>query len=150
MRPVPWHFSKRSAQQYPGARAGSRPRNWASVTAAVGSAAGAGAGLPILAVLGTGIYFLVALAFPVAARRVPGSATAVSAIRVRYPDGHGRLRDILRAATAMGFAIDDVQAETVGSPRKVDNYLAAIDSQLWITSLSRVEPAERATVIETA
>jgi len=85
------------------------------VTAAVGSAAGAG--LPILAVLGTGIYLLVALAFTVVTRRLPRSATAVSAIRVRYPDGHGRLRDILRAATAMGFAIDDVQAETVGRPQ---------------------------------
>jgi putative Mg2+ transporter-C (MgtC) family protein len=83
------------------------------VTAAVGSAAGAG--LPILAVLTTGIYFLVMLAFPVVARRLPRSATAVSAIRVRYPDGHGRLRDILSAATAQGFVIHDVQAETVGS-----------------------------------
>jgi putative Mg2+ transporter-C (MgtC) family protein len=81
------------------------------VTAAVGSAAGAG--LPVLAVLGTGIYLLVALAFPEVTRRLPRSATAVSAVRVRYPDGHGRLRDILRLATAQGFVIHDVQAETV-------------------------------------
>jgi putative Mg2+ transporter-C (MgtC) family protein len=85
------------------------------VTAAVGSAAGAG--LPILAVLTTGIYLLVALAFPEITRRLPRSATAVSAVRVRYPDGHGRLRDILRQATAQGFVIDDVQAETVGGPQ---------------------------------
>jgi putative Mg2+ transporter-C (MgtC) family protein len=85
------------------------------VTAAVGSAAGAG--LPILAVLTTGIYLLVALAFPEVTRRLPRSATAVSAVRVRYPDGHGRLRDILRQATAQGFVIDDVQAETVGGPQ---------------------------------
>jgi len=82
------------------------------VTAAVGSAAGAG--LPILAILTTGIYFLVALAFPEVTRRLPWSATAVSTLRVRYPDGHGRLRDILRQATAQGFVIDDVYAETVG------------------------------------
>jgi putative Mg2+ transporter-C (MgtC) family protein len=85
------------------------------VTAAVGSAAGAG--LPILAVLTTGIYLLVALAFPEVTRRLPRSATAVSAVRVRYPDGHGTLRDILRLATAQGFVIDDVQAETVGGPQ---------------------------------
>jgi putative Mg2+ transporter-C (MgtC) family protein len=84
------------------------------VTAAVGAAAGAG--LPILAALATGIYFLVALAFPVVTRRLPQSATAVSALRVRYPDGHGRLRDILREATAQGFVIDDVQAQGVGDP----------------------------------
>jgi putative Mg2+ transporter-C (MgtC) family protein len=82
------------------------------VTAAVGSAAAAG--LPILAVLATGIYFLVALGYPEVTRRLPRSATAVSAVRVRYPDGHGRLRDILREATAEGFVIHDVQAETIG------------------------------------
>jgi putative Mg2+ transporter-C (MgtC) family protein len=85
------------------------------VTAAVGSAAAAG--LPILAILTTGIYLLVALAFPEVTRRLPRSATAVSALRVRYPDGHGRLRDILRQATAQGFVIDDVNAETVGGPQ---------------------------------
>jgi putative Mg2+ transporter-C (MgtC) family protein len=80
------------------------------VTAAIGSASGAG--LPVLAALATGIYFVVALAFPLAARRLPRSATAVSALRVRYPDGHGILRDVLQQATARGFAIDDVSAET--------------------------------------
>ena len=51
------------------------------VTAAIGSASGAG--LPVLAVLATGIYFLVALAFPLLARRLPRSATAISALTVR-------------------------------------------------------------------
>jgi putative Mg2+ transporter-C (MgtC) family protein len=82
------------------------------VTAAIGSASGAG--LPLLAVLATGIYFLVALVFPLATRRLPRSATAISALRVRYPDGRGRLRDVLRQATDLGFAIDDVSTEPVG------------------------------------
>jgi putative Mg2+ transporter-C (MgtC) family protein len=82
------------------------------VTAAIGSAAGAG--LPVLAVVATGIYFLVALVFPLATRRLPRSATAISALRVRYPDGRGRLRDVLRQATDLGFAIDDVSTEAVG------------------------------------
>src|SRR3984957_15142608 len=60
------------------------------VTAAVGSAAGAG--LPLLAVFATGIYFLVAVVFPVVTRRLPRSTTAISALRVRYPDGRGILR----------------------------------------------------------
>ncbi|HEY7361514.1 MAG TPA: MgtC/SapB family protein, partial [Streptosporangiaceae bacterium] len=64
------------------------------VTAAVGAAAGAG--LPLLATLATGIYFLVAAVFPLATRRLPRSATAVSVLRVRYPDGRGILRDVLR------------------------------------------------------
>jgi putative Mg2+ transporter-C (MgtC) family protein len=82
------------------------------VTAAIGSAAGAG--LPLLAAVSTGIYFVVALVFPLATRRLPSSATAVSALRVHYPDGHGRLRDVLRQATDLGFAIDDVSTEPVG------------------------------------
>jgi putative Mg2+ transporter-C (MgtC) family protein len=79
------------------------------VTAAIGSAAGAG--LPILAALSTGIYFVVALAFPVVARRLPRSATAISALRVRYPDSRGILRVLLGEATSRGFVIDDLATE---------------------------------------
>ena len=85
------------------------------VTAAIGMAAGAG--LPILAVMATAIYFLVALVFPLAVRRLPRSATAISALRVRYPDGRGILRDVLREATDRGFAINDVSTEAVGYQR---------------------------------
>jgi acetolactate synthase regulatory subunit len=35
-------------------------------------------------------------------------------LRVRYPDGRGILRDVLREATARGFAIDDVATEALG------------------------------------
>ena len=83
------------------------------VTAAIGAASGAG--LLVLALLATGIYFLVALAFPVVARRLPRSATAVSAVRVRYPDGRGILRDLIAETTSRGFAIDDIETESVGS-----------------------------------
>jgi putative Mg2+ transporter-C (MgtC) family protein len=83
------------------------------VTAAIGSAAGAG--LPVLAVLATGIYFVVALAFPALVRRLPRSATAVSALRVRYPDGRGILRDLIAETTSRGFAIDDLATEPAAS-----------------------------------
>jgi putative Mg2+ transporter-C (MgtC) family protein len=56
--------------------------------------------LPVLAALATLAYFLVALAFSVVTRRLPQSATAVSAVRIRYPDGHGLLREVLREAAA--------------------------------------------------
>jgi putative Mg2+ transporter-C (MgtC) family protein len=88
------------------------------VTAAVGSASGAG--LPLLAILATGIYFLVAVVFPVFTHRLLHSATAISALRVRYPDGHGMLREVLREATTRGFAIDDVAAEALGYSRAPD------------------------------
>jgi putative Mg2+ transporter-C (MgtC) family protein len=82
------------------------------VTAAIGSAAGAG--LPILAALATAIYFVVALAFPILARRLPRSAGAVSALRVRYPDGRGILRNLMAETTSRGFAIDDIATEPAG------------------------------------
>jgi len=85
------------------------------VTAATGTAAGAG--LPLLAGLATGIYLLVTVAFPAATRRLPRSATAISALRVRYPDGHGILREVLRQATTRGFTIDDAAAQTIGCQR---------------------------------
>jgi putative Mg2+ transporter-C (MgtC) family protein len=83
------------------------------VTAAVGSAAGAG--LLVLASLTTGIYFLVTLVLPIARRRLPVAAAGTSTLRVRYPDGHGILRQVLNEATRRGFAIDDLAAEPVSS-----------------------------------
>ena len=85
------------------------------LTAAIGAASGAG--LPVLAVLTTAIYFIVALVFPVVVRRLPRSATAISALRVRYPDGRGILRKVLQEATALGFAIDDASTESIGYRR---------------------------------
>jgi putative Mg2+ transporter-C (MgtC) family protein len=89
------------------------------VTAAIGSASGAG--LPVLAALSTAIYFLVALAFPVAVRRLPRSATAISALRVRYPDGRGILREIIAGTTGLGFAIDDLATAQAGSGPATDS-----------------------------
>jgi len=83
------------------------------VTAAVGCAAGAG--LLVLAALTTGIYFLVTLVLPIARRRLPAAAAGTSTLRVRYPDGHGILRQVLNEATRRGFAIDDLAAEPVSS-----------------------------------
>jgi putative Mg2+ transporter-C (MgtC) family protein len=100
------------------------------VTAAIGSASGAG--LPVLAAATTGIYFLVALVFPLVTRRLPRSATAISALRVRYPDGRGRLRDVLRQATDLGFAIDDVSTEAVASSRSGGSRPAMVEVTLHV------------------
>jgi putative Mg2+ transporter-C (MgtC) family protein len=85
------------------------------VTAAVGAAAGAG--LPRLAALSAGVYLLVALAFGWLTRHLPRSATAISVIRVYYPDGRGILREMLQLATARGFAIDELSVATTGYGR---------------------------------
>ncbi len=66
------------------------------VTAAIGAASGAG--LPVLAVVTAGIYFVITLGFPPLARRLPRSSSAISIIRVSYPDGRGVLRQVLQLA----------------------------------------------------
>jgi putative Mg2+ transporter-C (MgtC) family protein len=88
------------------------------VTAAVGAAAGAG--LPMLAALAAGVYFVVAIVFPPLSRRLPRSATAISAVRVRYPDGRGTLRDVLHQVTARGFAVDELSTAATGPGQRAD------------------------------
>jgi len=81
------------------------------VTAAVGAAAGAG--LLVLAALTTGVYFMATLILPLARQYLPLAAPGTSTLRVRYPDGHGILRQVLNEATQRGFAIDDLSTEPV-------------------------------------
>ena len=82
-----------------------------SLTAGIGAAAGAG--LPILATLATGTYFLVVVGFPPLAARLPRSSTAISVIRVRYYDGRGVLRRVLACTTGEGFAVAEVAATSL-------------------------------------
>jgi putative Mg2+ transporter-C (MgtC) family protein len=82
------------------------------VTAAVGSAAGAG--LLVLAALATGMYLVVTLILPIARRRLPLIGPGTSTLRVRYPDGQGILRQVLNETTRRGFTIDDLSTEPAG------------------------------------
>jgi putative Mg2+ transporter-C (MgtC) family protein len=82
------------------------------VTAAIGAASGAG--LWVIALVATAIYFVVAIGFPIVTKHLPRSATAISVLRIRYPDGRGLLRDLLKLATERGFAIDELSTDTVG------------------------------------
>jgi putative Mg2+ transporter-C (MgtC) family protein len=84
------------------------------VTAAIGACAGAG--LPILAVVTTGLYFLATVVFTPITRRLPRSATATSALRASYTDGRGVLRELLHIATSRGFVIEDVTTDASNDP----------------------------------
>jgi putative Mg2+ transporter-C (MgtC) family protein len=69
----------------------------------------------VLAIEATGVYLiLVAAAFPLVTRHLPRSATAVSALRIRYLDGRGVLRRLLEAATSRGFTVDGISTDTLG------------------------------------
>jgi putative Mg2+ transporter-C (MgtC) family protein len=76
------------------------------IAAAIGSACGAG--LPWLAAATTVAYLIIALGFSQLTRRLPRSATAISVLRVSYPDGGGILRQVLKVTTDRGFAIDQL------------------------------------------
>lgn len=82
------------------------------MTAAVGACAGAG--LPILALVTTALYAVVAIGFAQLSQRLPLSSTATSAIKVRYPDGRGILRQLLQTTTSRHFVVEDVSTEAVG------------------------------------
>jgi putative Mg2+ transporter-C (MgtC) family protein len=84
------------------------------LVAAVGSAAGAG--LPVLAAITTGLYFVVMYALRPLQLIVHRVHPDVHGLRVTYVDGRGLLRQIIDVATSDGFAIEDLtttQAATV-------------------------------------
>ncbi len=85
------------------------------VTAAVGSAAGAG--LPWLAATATAAYLVISLGFGPLARRLPRPGTGIAVLRVSYPDGHGMLRQVLRVTTEHGFAVDEMESRSDGQRR---------------------------------
>lgn len=76
------------------------------VSAAVGSAAGAG--LPILAVFVTAAHFLVVYAYPPLTRLLTSGQPASTVVRVRYADSRGVLRVVLGMATNAGFTIGEL------------------------------------------
>ncbi len=77
------------------------------VTAAVGMACGGN--LPVVAVATTGIYFVVAYAYPFLERMLPRSRFAPSVLRLVYLDGHGLLREALAQCAQRGFSISDLE-----------------------------------------
>lgn len=85
-------------------------------TAAVGMTCGAG--LVVLALATVVGYFIIMLAFPLLARRLPRSKKLPTEIQVSYQDGRGLLRTILIRCTDLRFSIDKVgleQGSKIGS-----------------------------------
>src|SRR5579875_597124 len=79
------------------------------VTAAVGMASGAG--LPLLAVAVTALYFIALYGLTALARRLPTSRFAPSYLRLDYTHGSGALRRALEVCTAQGFQVSEVNIE---------------------------------------
>jgi putative Mg2+ transporter-C (MgtC) family protein len=76
------------------------------MTAAIGTACGAG--LALLAVAVTAGHFVVVFLYPRLAAALPRSRYISFRVRVVYEDGRGILRQVLSQSTALGFAISRV------------------------------------------
>jgi putative Mg2+ transporter-C (MgtC) family protein len=78
-------------------------------TAALGMACGAG--LPVLALATTLGHFIIMLAFPMLARRLPRPRRMATQIQITYEDGAELLRTILIRCTQLRFAINNVRLD---------------------------------------
>jgi putative Mg2+ transporter-C (MgtC) family protein len=95
------------------------------VTAAIGMACGAG--LPLLALAVTALHFVALFGLHPLARRLPGSRSAPSYLRLYYEDGKGVLRRALEVCTAQGFQVADVNIE---NEREVPPSRAVFDNSV--------------------
>jgi putative Mg2+ transporter-C (MgtC) family protein len=73
------------------------------VAAAVGTACGAG--LPLLAVAGTAVHYLITRGYRPLARALSRQSSAPRPVHVSYVDGRGVLRSVLTLCTERGFAV---------------------------------------------
>ncbi|GAA1159902.1 MgtC/SapB family protein [Nocardioides aquiterrae] len=94
------------------------------LTAAIGMAAGAG--LPLLAVLATGLFFVAVPGYTAVVRRLPRSPTAPSALHIDYRDGEGVLREILAVCTRLGFAVHHLSSRRRPALGEIDEASPAV------------------------
>lgn len=100
------------------------------VTAAVGMACGGD--LPLIALVTTAIYFVVAYGYPVLFRRLPIVANAPSEVRLVYHDGQGILRRALEECARLGFSISDLTIRNEGKRAPTGGQrLVEVDIELW-------------------
>jgi hypothetical protein len=86
------------------------------LVAAVGMACGAG--LPGLALVVTGLYFVALYAFPAVVRRLPKVGLGSATLRLDYEDGRGVLRRVMEICTGERFRVAEVSitSESPDSP----------------------------------
>jgi putative Mg2+ transporter-C (MgtC) family protein len=84
------------------------------MVAAIGMAAGAG--LPLLAVAVTFLYFVAIYGFPALSKRIPRLNRGPSTLRVSYEDGRGVLRQVLATCTSRGYQVAELETGDRPSP----------------------------------
>lgn len=84
------------------------------VTAAIGMACGAG--MPLLAITATALYFLAVTFVSYAARLIPRK-TAGETLVVRYRENRGVMRVVVEKATDLGYTIELLQTQKLQTPK---------------------------------
>jgi putative Mg2+ transporter-C (MgtC) family protein len=112
-------------------------------TAAIGMAAGAG--LPLLAVLVTGLHFVVVLGYTPLARMIASRSHAERSFTVTYQDGQGVLRGLLQACTKQAWTVNSLAVAAsrpqIGAGGRIDD-AALVTVALSITGPGVVEATE--------
>lgn len=85
------------------------------VTAAIGMACGAG--MPMLAITSTVLYFLAVTAVSYAARWIPRT-TAGETLVLRYKENRGVMRNVVEKATNLGYTIELLQTQKLKTQKK--------------------------------
>jgi putative Mg2+ transporter-C (MgtC) family protein len=86
-------------------------------TAAIGMAAGAG--LPVLAGVVTGLHFVVVVGYTRLARRLPSAGDGTVRLRVAYADRQGVLRTMLAECARRGWVVTDLAVDDAEHPAGV-------------------------------
>src|SRR4051812_32073484 len=86
--------------------------------AAVGTACGAG--LPLLAVAGTAVHYLVTRGYRPLARLITRSSTVPRDLHLSYADGRGVLRAVLSICTERGFSVAGMHVDREDSTDGVE------------------------------
>jgi putative Mg2+ transporter-C (MgtC) family protein len=101
-------------------------------TAAIGMAAGAG--LPLLALVVTGLHFLIVIAYTPLGRAVSARGHAERVYTITYEDGRGTLRDILATCTAHAWTVSSLAV--AGEPTDagvIDTQVGKGLVSVWLT-----------------
>jgi putative Mg2+ transporter-C (MgtC) family protein len=87
------------------------------VAAAVGLTAGAG--LPLLAIVATGMHMVVTFVYTPIVRLLPTSKYSLTSLEVSYRDGEGVLRDILSSATDLGYVVTNLDVARMNGQDRI-------------------------------
>jgi putative Mg2+ transporter-C (MgtC) family protein len=92
-------------------------------TAAIGMAAGAG--LPLLAIVVTGLHFVVVIGYTPLARVIASRSHAERSYTVTYQDGQGVLRGLLQTCTQQAWTVNSLAVTAsrpvIGAGGRIDN-----------------------------